>query len=483
MADTIGIARQQTIFCLKETTRGTLVHPAAAGTTPYMIAAGYGEINQPPSFTNSEEIKNSRDVIDRFVDKRPAGTWSFPIYVRPSGTPGSAPMGDVLFECLQGTKAASAVSSGTDVFTGAGLNDLTPGGAYAPSTPVNTSYVVAIDAEGTPDTFKWSNDGGATWEAETVAITGAAQTLDQGVTIAFAATTGHTSGNSWAFTATYGKVLYTQALTKPSFSLWMKKGHTLFFASGCTVTDMKLDGATKGSPVLTFSGGLMNMGWCGEDTLKAISAQNDTTIEVDHVKRFSVGAKIYNSTKSDTGTAAAGYTITAINYSTGILTVSPGVVPAGGWEVADIIKPYLPAGATVGSPVLARDVSVDIGSTTGKALQSYSISVNDPVMYPEEISADDHPTDYMEDTRNITFDFKMYLRQMDIESFYDGFSDTEVAVDVNIGDTVGSMCEISMPQVSINVPTVETSAPALSLNVGGLALGSTGEDSLVIEFM
>lgn len=483
MTDTIGIARQQTIFCLKETVRGTLVHPAAAGTTPLMIAAGYGEINQPPSFTNSEEIVNSRDVVDRFVDKRPAGSWSFPIYARPSGTGGTAPMGDVLFECLQGTKAAAAAAVGADVFTGSGLDDLTPGGTYAPSTPVDTSFVVTIDAEGTPDTFKWSNDGGSTWEAETVAITGAAQALENGVTITFGATTGHTNAESWAFTASYGKVLYTQALTKPSFSLWMKKGHTLFFASGCTVTDMKLDGATKGSPIFNASGGLMRMGWCGEDTIAAISAQSDTTIEVDHVKRFSVGAKIYNYTKSDTGTALAGYTITAVDYDTGILTISPGVVPAGGWEVADIIKPYLPAGTSVGSPILARDVSVDIGSTTGKALQSYSLSVNDPVMYPEEISSDDHPTDYMEDTRNITLDMQMYLRQTDIESFYDGFADTEVAVNINMGDTVGAMCKIAMPQMSLNVPTVQTSAPALSLSINGLALGNAGEDSLTIEFM
>lgn len=387
MTDTIALARQQTIFCLKETTAGTLVHPASAGTTPYTIAAGYAELNQEPSFTNSEEIINSRDVIDRFVDKRPAGTWSIPIYVKPSGTAGTAPMGDVLFECLMGTKATVALTS----------------------------------------------------------------------------------------------VTYTQAITKPSFSLWLMRGHMLLFASGCTVTDCKLDGGTKGSPMLTFSGGCMRMGWCGEDTLSGAEAQGQTVIGVNNPERFSVGAKIWNSTADDDNTNA-GYTITEVDVSGNTITISPAVAPVGGWASGSTIKPYLPAGTDVGTPVLARTVSVDIGALTDKALQSYSLSVSDPVMYPEEISTDEYPTAYIEDARNITFDFQMYLRQTDVAFFYDGFSNTEVEVVINMGDTAGSTVTWTMGQVSLSVPKVQTSAPAISLNISGLALGSSGEDSLEIAF-
>lgn len=84
-----------------------------------------------------------------------------------------------------------------DVFTGSGLNDLTAGGANTEVSDENT-YTIIIDAEGTPDTFKWrENDGSWT---ETVAITGSSQTLDNGVTISFAATTGHTLGDQWEVT-------------------------------------------------------------------------------------------------------------------------------------------------------------------------------------------------------------------------------------------------------------------------------------------
>ena len=84
-------------------------------------------------------------------------------------------------------------------FTGSGLNDLTVGGTYSGASPLD--YKVEIDGTGTPDTFKWSDDGGITWDASTVSITGSAQTLNNGVTVTFGATTGHTSTNNWVFKA------------------------------------------------------------------------------------------------------------------------------------------------------------------------------------------------------------------------------------------------------------------------------------------
>ena len=84
-------------------------------------------------------------------------------------------------------------------FTGSGTNDLTRGRTFTGTA--DTAYRIEIDGTGTPDTFKWSNDGGTTWEATGVAITGSAQTLEYGLTVTFAATTGHTLADRWDFTA------------------------------------------------------------------------------------------------------------------------------------------------------------------------------------------------------------------------------------------------------------------------------------------
>jgi len=83
-------------------------------------------------------------------------------------------------------------------FEGDGLNDATWGTAYSGAS--SRYYDVEIMTEGTPDKYKWRKDGGA-WDDNGAAgynITGAAQTLDDGQTITFAATTGHTAGDRWS---------------------------------------------------------------------------------------------------------------------------------------------------------------------------------------------------------------------------------------------------------------------------------------------
>lgn len=91
-------------------------------------------------------------------------------------------------------RGATVGTIGSTTQTGNGLDDGTFGGSYVGG---GQTYRVQIDGTGTPDTFKWSDDGGSTWEEEDIAITGAAQTLSNGVTITFGATTGHTSGDYW----------------------------------------------------------------------------------------------------------------------------------------------------------------------------------------------------------------------------------------------------------------------------------------------
>lgn len=96
-------------------------------------------------------------------------------------------------------RSATAGAVGTASFTGAGLNDATFGGTYIGG---GQTYKVEIDGAGTPDTFRWSDDGGSTWNASTVAITGTAQTLSNGVTVTFGATTGHTATEFWTSACT-----------------------------------------------------------------------------------------------------------------------------------------------------------------------------------------------------------------------------------------------------------------------------------------
>lgn len=106
------------------------------------------------------------------------------------------------YRLLVGMVLAIIDTIGTITFTagGGGLDDCAIVGPYTSYT--ERDYQVDIDTIGAVDTFRWSHDGGATWEAALVAITGLAQTLEYGVTVTFGAVTGHAVGDNWAFTAT-----------------------------------------------------------------------------------------------------------------------------------------------------------------------------------------------------------------------------------------------------------------------------------------
>lgn len=99
------------------------------------------------------------------------------------------------------TLSAQTVTIGPAVFNGpdTNLNDLTSGGRYTP-VAVNAEYLITISAVGTPDHYVWSKNGGTL--SSPVAITGSSQTLTDGVTITFGATTGHTLNDSWTISAT-----------------------------------------------------------------------------------------------------------------------------------------------------------------------------------------------------------------------------------------------------------------------------------------
>lgn len=85
------------------------------------------------------------------------------------------------------------------VFSGTGLNDATSGGTYTDGI-VAATYVVTIDTAAATDKFTWTKNG--VTMATGVAITTSAQDLDEGVTITFAAATGHTLAESWTINVT-----------------------------------------------------------------------------------------------------------------------------------------------------------------------------------------------------------------------------------------------------------------------------------------
>lgn len=384
MTNAIAVRRDLEVFVVPETTKGTLVAPGAGD---FIIPVGMPVINLSPSFSPSDEIANTRDKLDSFQDRNPPGDWSIPVYCRPSGTAGTAPMEDSLLEALFGTKT----------------------------------------------------------------------------------TVGGTS------------VTYSQAMLKPSVSIWMRFNHTVRFMSGCTVSKMTLGPQTKGGFKFDLSGQGMATGVVGTQELAAAITATDTTFEVDDASLYSVGGLVefYNVSAETVDDNTTGYVITAVNTTTNIVTTSAIGSP---FSIDDICRPFLPAGTTVGDPLENRQAIANVDSAA-KNIVKFDINYDDPCVYQEdEITSSGNVEAYVEDVRTISVGLTLKFRQNDAKYFVDNNAGAEVPLSLVVGTAAGSILTIAMPVAKLNVPTITDAAPTINLDMTAEVLGSSGEDSFTMAF-
>lgn len=410
-------AREQAIFTVPEVSVGTLTYPAAdqSTTNQGVVGAGYAELNQNPNFTDSPEIINSRDIINRFQDITPAGTWSVPMLIRPSGSAGSVPQGSAMLKAIFGKET---IVGGTSVS-------------------------------------------------------------------------------------------YEQTLIKPSFSLWMRKGESIFFSQGGTASGGSLDLTSSGAPTLNLNGGFMKMGWAGTtggiDRPHSGATATDTTVTLatGEGQKFTVGAMFYNETLGEPASYDPTFAATADVYKvtdvTGdVLTFEPALDTGVTWSADDVLSGYLPDIVNVGSPLESKDTVFGLyeatldGTTPSTPIvtgsddirfQSLNLNLNDPVQYVEdEVGQGGYPTDYLENTRDISGSVSLYFRRDDIRYFADGYAGIENGVIVSVGDVAGDRIKMIMPRCTMEIPTISTNEPAVNLSINFKALGGDGEDSLRFVF-
>lgn len=77
-----------------------------------------------------------------------------------------------------------------------GLDDISVWPDYTGAATL--SYVIEMQSA---NTYRWSDDGGSTWDASNVTCTTDWADLNNGLMVKFAAVAGHTSGDKWTFTA------------------------------------------------------------------------------------------------------------------------------------------------------------------------------------------------------------------------------------------------------------------------------------------
>lgn len=453
MSTEIGLSRKQKVFVKKETTVGTLIFPA---TGDLILPAGNASINQTPEFTDSEELRDTLDIVDQFPNARPAGSWSIPMYFRPSATLGSQPQGGPLFESLQGGIGASTFTIAANVAIDAvSIPFTTLAGDRLPKKGVITIeseniYYTSVTMETTTTgTFTIPATGGRAYNGTTAAIHNGSVTSIEGCALK--------------------SVFYIQETTSPSFSIWMKSDHLVQGMSGCTASECSIELNNEGAVMFNFSGEGMEMVWAG--TSAAASATSTTALVVDDAKLYSAGARIYNVTTGATN-ADAGYEIISIDYLTDTLTLGSAITASAN----DVIAGYLPAGTSKEDPILSKDTAITIDGAEAK-FRTSTLTVSAPKDYLLDEVGTEYPEEYVENVRSITADFNLYCKKETVKYIYDGYEGNEFALNITLGDTAKSILELYFPRCRTSAPEIGNDGAVMTLSMNMTALGTTGEDS------
>ncbi len=280
------------------------------------------------------------------------------------------------------------------------------------------------------------------------------------------------SGNSIEYTFDSANVL-------PSFSLWRRVGHSVFAAAGCTVNQMGISVTGASISQISWSGEFMKWYRAGTSALSADADALDTEIVVVDSKLYTPKMKIKIGTLDNSG---SGFTISAVNYSTNTLTISPALTDDV--EIGDVVSPWLPTPSyKSGQPIHGKLGIVKIAGQDAIILESSIQVTNNIKYYVDEKNGVMYPTIYGTPTfRDVTGTLRLYFYQNIPGYFYKSEYQIQDALIIPAGDKSGSIMEISCPRIEYETPSLEGDTEVM-VSLGFTAVGSaTGDDEMKITF-
>lgn len=274
-------------------------------------------------------------------------------------------------------------------------------------------------------------------------------------------------------TVTYtAGVEYPLGSVLPTFNLFIKKDHTLFIGLGCTVNTLKA--SVKGSDVgtLTFDGEFMKMLYAGTTEVTSAAATGATTIEVSDATAYNMVPMASGTATVDKGayikfgTDTAAYQITAIDFSTNVLTVTPALADAvaSGASVTGWTPPNAATTAWVergdathgklgmtaidaaGQATPATNFpTLDIELTLTNNVK-YSVDEKDGSMYAQDF--------FTSEFRDVTGSVNLYFRTNDIKYWKMALDQTEKSLLIPIGNVAGHIMKFYFPHIEITTPNI-----------------------------
>ncbi len=278
-------------------------------------------------------------------------------------------------------------------------------------------------------------------------------------------------------------VIYTldSSVNLPSFSLWVKKGHTVFALEGCTVNNAEFQVAGNEIVSATWSGNFMQWYRGGTAYATAIVNATDTTVAVDDATRYSGNNKMRINLGADDN-SAAGYLVTNINYTTKVLTFSPQA--AIGCASAAAITGWVPTSpVSVGSAVHGKITTVEINDVPATLISAGITIVNNIKYYEDEMNGEWYATAYgTTGWREIMATLSLYFRKPSTTYFYRSEYQIQDKLEINVGNISGKKVWFEMPKIEYRTPQLSGDEEVL-MEIPVLAVASNAlDDEFKITF-
>lgn len=271
-----------------------------------------------------------------------------------------------------------------------------------------------------------------------------------------------------------------------SYTVWILQGHFLYRLLG-TIIDkarfpLKADNSHEALSQMIASLIFSELRWTGTDTANAaIGGTASTSLTVSDAKKFTLGSYIQKRAASSgvvDDNSGAGYQVTAINYSTNVLTISPGIANVA---VGDFIEPWRPAAtAEVGAPVHGRLGSCTLGGVSMPIVSGeISLENNFKMLNEEKNGLAFANRAARRSVRKLTVKADVYMDANAAKFFYNAANQVRGDFFFPWGTTAAQRFKLTAKNVEFDAPDVRgTEEKIVSLN-GQAFASSSLDDELV----
>jgi len=461
MTNTIAKSRELSAFVVEETTKGTLAYPTAA--SEMLVLTEQPTLKQQPTFTDSKEINDTLDTTDRFQDQIGAGQFTFDFYNRPSGVAGDVPMGDILFESLQG---GSTVSGGVSC-TYDQSKIKKPFSAW-----FKQGHTVYHASGGCAETLKMALSNKGAFECN---FGGGFMKKGWAGTDSANGATANGEGSLYVVDKSEGYAEGDTTITLGTGSGSILEGDIVLFADDSTEYYIATGNTEPGDIVLRAPGLTAALA-----NTKAMTIIGNSKVTVTNGKLFTENSlvEIATAVEATANNSNEGYRILLINgnklfFAEAITCLDEAVV-----------KGFLPIGLTaIGAPVESKNNTISFDGVT-KVLKTLTIDISSPVEWQnEEINASGYVEAYVESMRSIKVTAEALFREQDLHFLHDALNNKQIVIAAVMDGGAGKTCTINLPYTELEEPSESAGENTVSLSLSGVCLGAAaGENSSTIVF-